>query len=116
MTFLNDNKLVFSIRHYLSAEGRNPFLEWFKKLRDPIAKGQLLKRLNRIEGGNFGHHKVCREGVWELKIKHGPGYRVYYALENNVVVLLLFGGDKHSQDTDIERAIGYWKDWKRRSK
>ena len=95
---------MFIVRHYLSEDERDPFQEWLKKLRDPIAKMQVLKRVNRVEGGNFGDHKFCREGVWELRIDQGAGYRVYYALASNVVVLLLCGGDKGSQDADIERA------------
>ena len=73
-----------------------------------------IKRVNRVEGGNFGDHKFCRDGIWELRIDQGAGYRVYYALASNVVVLLLCGGDKGSQDADINRAIGYWNDWQRR--
>jgi putative addiction module killer protein len=106
---------MFTVRHYVAADGRDPFQEWFKGLRDPIAKGRVLKRVNRIEGGNFGDHKSCRDGVWELRIDQGPGYRVYYALADAVVVLLLCGGDKRSQAADIERAIGYWQDWQRRA-
>ncbi|WP_452320951.1 type II toxin-antitoxin system RelE/ParE family toxin [Micromonospora chersina] len=53
--------------------------------------------------------------MWELRIDQGPGYRVYYAMAGAVVVLLLCGGDKGTQDADIERAIGFWKDWQRRS-
>ncbi|PVE43199.1 type II toxin-antitoxin system RelE/ParE family toxin [Limnohabitans planktonicus] len=105
---------MFTVRHYLTEDARDPFQEWLKRLRDPIAKVQVVKRINRIEGGNFGDHKPCREGVWELRIDQGAGYRVYYALASNVVVLLVCGGDKGSQDADIERAIGYWKDWQRR--
>jgi len=106
---------MFSIRHYLTADGRDPFQDWVKTLRDPIAKVQVIKRVNRIEGGNFGDHKPCRDGVWELRIDQGPGYRVYYAIAGAVVVLLLCGGSKDTQDVDIARAIGYWKDWQRRS-
>ena len=105
---------MFVVRHYLSEDERDPFQEWLKKLRDPIAKMQVVKRVNRIEGGNFGDHKFCRDGVWELRIDQGAGYRVFYAMSGTVVVLLLCGGDKGSQDFDIERAIGYWKDWQRR--
>ena len=101
---------MFIVRHYLSEDERDPFQEWLKKLRDPIAKLQVVRRVNRVEGGNFGDHKFCREGVSELRIDQGVGYRVYYALASNVVVLLLCGGDKGSQDADIERAIGYWND------
>jgi len=105
---------MFAVRHYLTDGKRDPFQEWLKKLRDPIAKMQVVKRVNRIESGNFGDHKFCRDGVWEMRINQGAGYRVYYALTNNVVVLLICGGDKGTQDADIERAIGYWKDWQRR--
>ena len=101
---------MFVVRHYLSEDEREPFQEWLKKLRDPFAKMQVVRRVNRIEGGIFGDHKFCREGVWELRIDQGAGYRVYYALASNVVVRLLCGGDKGSQDADIERAIGYWND------
>ena len=78
-----------------------------KKLRDPIAKMQVVKRVNRIEGGNFGDHKFCRDGVWELRIDQGTGYRVYYAISGAVVVLLLSKGDKGYQYADTERAIWY---------
>ncbi len=85
-----------------------------EKAARPHCKAAGVRRVNRVEGGNFGDHKFCREGVWELRIDQGAGYRVYYALASNVVVLLLCGGDKGSQDADIERAIGYWNDWQRR--
>lgn len=74
-----------------------------------------LRRVNRMAEGNFGDHKFCRDGVWELRIDQGAGYRVYYAMASGVVVLLLCGGDKGTQDADIERAVVYWKDWQRRS-
>jgi putative addiction module killer protein len=63
---------------------------------------------------NFGDHKPLQEGVWELKIDLGPGYRVYYALESTTIVLLLCGGIKRTQDSDIQRALRYWRDYQRR--
>ena len=69
----------------------------------------------RVELGNFGDHKFCRDGVWELRVDVGPGYRVYYALSGQRVVLLLCGGDKRTQDADIARAATYWQDWQRRT-
>jgi len=105
---------MFVVRHYLTVDGFDPFQDWVRKLRDPIAKGQVIKRVNRVEEGNLGDHKFCRDGVWELKIDQGPGYRVYYALEGTLMVLLLCGGDKRTQDADIDRAVGYWNDWQRR--
>ena len=71
------------------------------------------RRLYRVELGNFGDHKSCKEGVWEFRIDLGPGYRVYYAQVGQTVVLLLCGGIKRSQDADISKACEYWKDWQR---
>ncbi|WP_231403507.1 type II toxin-antitoxin system RelE/ParE family toxin [Diaphorobacter sp. JS3051] len=76
---------MFTVRHYITEDEHDPFQEWLKKLRDPIAKGQVVRRVGRIEAGNFGDHKPCREGVWELRIDQGPGYRVYYGVEQAVV-------------------------------
>lgn len=115
LLFINDNEAMFTVRHYITEDERDLFQEWLKKLRDPMAKVQVIKRVGRIEAGNFGDHKPCREGVWELKIDQGPGYRVYYAMAGVVVVILLCGGDKGTQNADIKRAIEYWKDWQRRS-
>ena len=105
---------MFAVRHFVTSDGRDPVQEWMRKLRDPIAKGQVMRRINRVETGNLGDHRFCRDGVWELRIDHGPGYRVYYAMTGGIVVLLLCGGDKGSQGADIERAIEYWNDWQRR--
>ena len=68
-----------------------------------------------MESDNFGDHKFCRDGVWELWVDFGPGYRVYYSLAGTQVVLLLAGGDKRTQDADIKRACANWQDWQRRS-
>lgn len=105
---------MFRIRHYLTTNQKDVYLEWLKKVRDPLAKGQLIRRVNRLADGNFDDHKFCRDGVWELRIDQGTGYRVYYAMDSGVVVLLLCGGDKGTQSADIERAVGYWKDWQQR--
>lgn len=64
---------MFDIRHYLDAKGRDLFLEWLKALRNPIAKNQIIKRTNRLEAGNFGDHKFCRDGIWELRVDIGAG-------------------------------------------
>ncbi len=83
-------------------------------LRDQIAKVTIDRRVNRIELGNFGDHKFCRDGVWELRIDVGAGYRVYYAFAADAVVLLLGGGDKGSQRADIQQACKNWRDWQKR--
>jgi putative addiction module killer protein len=86
------------------------------KLRDAKAAVAIDRRINRIELGNFGDHKFCRDGVWELRIDVGKGYRVYYAIAGIEVVLLLCAGNKKTQDADIDRACDYWQDWQKRSK
>jgi len=89
-------------------------MEWRRELRDTKAKIAVDRRINRMELSNFGDHKFCRDGVWELRIDVGPGYRVYYAISGTQVVLLLCGGDKRTQNTDIDRAYRYWLDWQER--
>ena len=106
---------MYEIRHDLDAQDRDIFLEWLKALRDPIAKNQIIKRTNRLEAGNFGDHKFCRDGIWELRVDVEAGYRVYYAQSGDAMLLLLCGGDKSKQDTDITRAVSYWQDWQQRA-
>lgn len=103
-SFINDYVIVYEIRHYLMRNGKDVFMEWRRQLRDTRAKIAVDRRINRMELGNFGDHRFCRDGVWELRIDAGPGYRVYYAIAGTQVVLLLTGGDKRSQDANIDRA------------
>ena len=108
--------IKYTIEHYLSADGHHdPYLTWLGRMRDRKAKVAVIRRGNRIEHGNFGDHKFCRDGVWELRVDVGVGYRVYYAWAGQRTVLLLGGGDKRTQDVDIERAVTYWQDWQRRA-
>ncbi|MEW6132283.1 MAG: type II toxin-antitoxin system RelE/ParE family toxin [Pseudomonadota bacterium] len=79
-------------------------------------KASIARRLDRLAMGNPGDNKAVRDGVSELRIDVGPGYRVYYAAHGEKLVILLCGGDKSSQDGDIELALEYWADWKRRRK
>ena len=105
---------MFDLFRYQAADGREPFTEWLSALRDRQAKARVLARLERLGVGNFGDCKPCRDGVRELRIDWGPGYRVYYAQIGKTVVLLLVGGDKRTQRTDISRAVDYLQDFKRR--
>ncbi|ROR15183.1 putative addiction module killer protein [Erwinia sp. JUb26] len=100
-----------TIKHYLTPDGRDLFTEFFRTMRDSIAKAKIASRINRMAGGNFGDHKPCREGVWELRVSQGAGYRVYYSLVDGEVVLLLLAGDKRTQDADIDEAICCLKDY-----
>ncbi|WP_208442288.1 type II toxin-antitoxin system RelE/ParE family toxin [Bartonella raoultii] len=88
--------------------------DWLRKLRDVQAKAAIIRRLNRLEQGNFGDFKPLRDGVYELRMNIGPGYRVYYAQSGKTVLLLLCGGSKKTQDTDITRACACWRDWQNR--
>lgn len=107
---------MYRIEHYLTPRGlRDTYVDWLRGLRDVRAKVAIAHRVFRIERGNFGDHRFCREGVWEMRVHVGPGYRVYYAFSGRRVVLLLGGGDKRTQDSDIDRAVDYWQDWQRRS-
>lgn len=83
-------------------------------LRDNVAMQKIAARLDRVELGNLGDHKGIGDGIMELRVNYGPGYRVYYAFDNEVIVLLLLGGDKSTQCKDIERAREYWSDYKER--
>ena len=105
---------MHNVRHYLTPNGKDVFRHWYDKLRDTKTRIAIDRRINRIELGNFGDHKFLRDGVWELRIDAGPGYRIYYGLDGAEVVLLLMGGDKRTQDADIDRACAFWKDWQQR--
>jgi putative addiction module killer protein len=91
-------------------------LEWLGSLRDGVARAHIVTRLDRLAAGLRGDWRSVRGGVSELRIDHGPGYRVYFAQHGNTVVILLCGGDKRTQVKDIEKAHAYWKDYKARSR
>ena len=106
---------MFEVRHYLTHAGVDPLSVWLQQVRDPVAKIQMVKRINRMEQGNFGDNAFCSDGVWEMRIDIGAGYRIYYAWAGSQIMLLLCGGDKRTQDADIRIAKRYWKDWQQRS-
>lgn len=85
-------------------------------LKDIRARAQIRARLARLGAGNFGDCKPLRDGVQELKIDYGPGYRVYLSRQGPVLVLLLCGSDKGDQDRAIKQSIDYLNDWKQRGK
>lgn len=85
---------------------------WFESLRDRQAKARILVRIRRLQEGNPGQHRALTAGVVEMKIDHGPGYRVYYTGRGEQLVLLLLGGDKSSQDSDIRAALDMAKEFR----
>ena len=105
---------AYEVRHYCTVAGADVFGAWFDRLRDPRARERIAVRVDRLALGLFGDAKALREGVRELRIDHGPGYRVYYALAGRTVVLLLCGGDKRTQRADVGRAVEYWQDFQGR--
>jgi len=102
------------IRRYITPDGRNPFAEWLSSLRDLNAVVKIEQRLDRVRLGNLGNSKSVGEGVCELKIDFGPGYRVYFGQFGSTIVLVLCGGDKSSQEQDIRKAKEYWKEYEER--
>jgi len=106
---------MIELRRYQREDGSVPLCDWLNGLRDVRARAQIEIRLRRLSIGNFGDCKPVGEGVLELRINMGAGYRLYCARHGQMLVILLCGGDKRTQDADIQRAKDYWADWKRRN-
>lgn len=100
-----------SIIEYVDATGKIPFRNWLERLKDRKARAIIDARLTRVRMGNLGHCRSVGHGVLELKINFGPGYRVYFGQDGDKVVVLLLGGDKKTQSSDIKRAQEYWADY-----
>jgi putative addiction module killer protein len=108
--------MVFEIKRYRSAAGIEPVTEWLANLPYRQARARIMARLERLEAGNLGDARFLRDGVSELRIDWGPGYRVYFGRDGLTVVVLLCGGDKRKQDTDIQRAVELWQEYVGRRK
>jgi putative addiction module killer protein len=104
----------YRLEYYLTDKEECPFTKWLIGLRDRMTVARIRTRLDRICLGNFGVVKPVGDGAIELKIDFGPGYRVYYAMNGKTVVLLLIGGDKSTQQKDIEMAKRFWTDYRMR--
>ena len=100
------------VRVYRTPDRREPFNLWLDRLRDARAVQKIQARIARIRVGNLGQTRSVGEGVHELKVDHGPGYRVYFAQDGQMLVILLCGGDKRTQDADIRTAKQYWAQYK----
>lgn len=107
---------MFEVQDYQSPDGIDPYALWLRSLADRQARARVLVRVLRMAAGNFGDCKPLSDGVWELRIDYGPGYRVYYAQAGKRLILLLAGGDKRKQQADIATAIERWNDWQHRRK
>jgi putative addiction module killer protein len=99
---------------YQTREGKIPFNDWLDELNDQNAVARILARLARVRRGSLGDCKSVGEGVSELRVDYGPGYRLYFGQKGRALVILLCGGDKRTQDRDIQRAKQCWQDYRQR--
>ncbi len=107
---------MIELLRYQREDGREPFSEWINALRDKVAQARIRVRLRQLQSGNWGDSESVGEGVIELRVHVGAGYRVYCGRHGKALVLLLCGSDKGSQSSDIKRAKELWAEWKRRQK
>lgn len=106
----NSPKEIFN---YITNDGQIPFEKWLNSLRDIKARTKIKARLRRVELGNLGDYKSVGDGVCELRINYGKGYRIYFGQIGSVIIILLSGGDKGTQQNDIKKAKQYWSDYQR---
>jgi putative addiction module killer protein len=105
--------IVLEVRRYITRSGRDVVGEWLRNL-EGNARARVATRIDRLSAGNLGDCKFLREGVSEMRIDWGPGYRLYYAMLGRTCVLLICGGNKRKQSSDIDRAIEYFDDYRKR--
>ncbi|HEY0105113.1 MAG TPA: type II toxin-antitoxin system RelE/ParE family toxin [Rhizomicrobium sp.] len=104
---------MIEARHYVDGAGRCPFQRWLESL-DGFASARITRSLSRLANGNMSNVRAVGEGVSELKVDFGPGYRVYFGWQGATLVILLGGGQKKGQPRDIAEAKARWADYKRR--
>ena len=105
---------MIEVFRYQAVDGAEPVTDWLQSLRDKQAQAKVRIRLKRLEAGIFGDCEPVGDGVLELREHLGAGYRVYFGRHGQRIVILLCGGTKKTQSTDIKTAKAYWADWKRR--
>jgi len=106
---------ALDVQEYLDEDGTSPFADWFAGL-DPVAAAKVTVVLARIGQGNLSNVKGVGAGVLEYRLDFGPGYRVYFGRDGDVLVILLAGGTKKRQQRDIEAAQARWADYKQRKR
>ena len=95
--------------YYTLENGNSPFKDWLKKL-DNLSRAIVVRFIQRVaSGGARKSIKALKDGIFEIKITHGPGYRVYFAEDGNDIIILLIGGDKKTQTRDIDKAKEFWR-------
>jgi putative addiction module killer protein len=104
------------IIYFEDSNGNQPAYDWVEKLKDKKTRVIIKGRIRRLEEGNLGYTRSVGQGLIELKIDYGPGYRVYLGFDGDTIIVILAGGDKSSQSKDIETAKARWSDYKERKK
>ena len=104
------------IQYYRKENGVVPYLDWYHSLRNDEVKDMVLTRLDRVRQGNFGDYKSVGGGIFELRFKMGPGYRIYFGMEGKTLIILYCAGDKDTQSRDVRLAQEYLIDYRRRSR
>ena len=106
---INMNQRIIKIAQI--SNDKMPFIEWINSL-DKNTKARVHSRLTRLLENNFGDHKKIDSEISELRLKFGSGYRIYYTEIDNIIVLIINGGDKSTQSKDIEKAKGILQEWR----
>jgi putative addiction module killer protein len=104
-----------AVHYYVEPYGLCPFREWRDAISDKLTKAAIDARIARLRGGNFGDSRPIGAGASESRIDFGPGYRVYYGVDGDDLILLA-GGTKSSQSADIDQAKSFWMDYKERKR
>jgi putative addiction module killer protein len=102
-------------KYYVTPNGKAPFKKWLDSLKDLRGRKLIQVKIDRLRVGNFSQCVSIGQGVSEARVFHGPGYRIYFGLHKGSLILLLMGGDKSSQESDIRKSLVYWEDFKRRT-
>ena len=103
------------VREYLDSNGNSPYGQWFFRL-NATAAVKVATAIHRMEQGNFSNVKGVGASVFEYRVDFGPGYRIYFGKDGDLLVILLAGGTKKRQQADIRAAKQYWQDYKRRKR
>ena len=106
----NDNAIV-AVKKLILDNGHSPFDDWVRSIKDTSTRARIQRRLERIGTGNLGDAKPVGGEVFELRLDFGPGYRIYFGRVGATLVVLIGGGDKSTQQRDIDRAIKLWEDF-----
>ncbi len=106
-------KRPFEVK-YLEVDGKVLYKEWHRRLKDETAKDRIRTAVDQMEDGNFGdHHDLPKTGgLWELRIHYGRGFRVYYGYHQGAIIVVVCGGEKDNQDSDIKKATKLWAAFK----